>query len=185
LRAVVLDGTEKENPVENALRRVFAGNEEELSYFKLKNMRIHPCRSCGACGLKSPGRCVINDEMHGVMRAIAKSSLYIMLSPVRFGGYSSHLKKAVDRTMSLGMPFYIVKGGHLLHPMRYGDKALLGIGLLENDVSGQEDNFKMLVARNALNMQSSYYKALIIKPGDDAGTVEHALSNVFNEVSRR
>ena len=107
-----------------------------------------------------------------------------MLTPIRFGGYSSQLKKAVDRTMSMGLPFYIVKNGHLLHAMRYGNKSLLAIGLAEENLRGQEENFRTLVTRNALNMSFSYKKALIFRPSDNPTRIENEISNVLSEVNR-
>ncbi len=183
MQAAILDGTENSGPIEASLKKVLAERGIEFRYFKLKDMRVLPCRSCGACGLKSPGRCVISDDMHEVMRAIAGSSLYVVVSPIRFGGYSSTLKKAIDRTMSLGMPFYVVKDGHLLHPMRYGDKALLGIGLAEKNRSEQEANFRTLVSRNALNMQSSFHRTLVFRAGEDKAAIEQALGAFCQEVS--
>lgn len=182
MKCVILDSFEDENTVEASVKRLFRGKGEEYSYFKLKDKRILPCRSCGACGFKSPGKCVINDDIHEIMREIATSSIIILLTPVRFGGYSSQLKKVIDRMMPIGMPLYTVKKGHLLHPMRYGDKALIGIGLAEKDLPSHRENFKLLVNNNALNMLFSYNKALIYKPSDDGAKIEKELATVLREV---
>ena len=105
MSSIILDGFENENSIGNTLKRLIEEKGVKSTYFKLKDMNILPCRSCGSCGLKTPGKCVIDDDMPKIMKAIATSSLYVMLTPIRFGGYSSQLKKAVDRTMSMGFPF--------------------------------------------------------------------------------
>lgn len=185
MKSVVLDGFDNPNPIGNALKKLLNESGDDFSYFTLRDMNIMPCRSCGACGIKSPGKCIINDDIHEVMRAIAGSSLFIMITPIRFGGYSSQLKKAIDRTMPLGMPLYMVKKGHMLHPMRYGDKSLVVMGLVEDNIDGQEENFTKLVAGNALNMLLSYNKALIFKPSGDMADMEYRIKDVLKEVAQR
>lgn len=181
MSSVILDAFESEKSIGNTLKRLLEEKGQEFSHFKLKDMNILPCRSCGSCGVKTPGKCVLDDDMHGIMRAIAPSSLIIMLTSIRFGGYSSQLKKVLDRTMVMGLPLYIVKDGHLLHPMRYGKKSLLGIGLAEENLQGQEENFRTLVARNALNMQFAC-NTLIFKPSDDMTIIKREMESALKEV---
>ena len=166
MRVVVFDGLEKERRMANALKDMIRKRSKEFSDFKLKNMNILPCRSCGACGCKTPGKCIIDDDMPKILKAFAPSSMVVSITPIRFGGYSSQLKKAVDRLMIIGEPLYEVKKGHLLHPMRYGDKAFIVVGFVEDKLPGQEEAFKVLVTNNALNMQLSYNKALIFTEAD-------------------
>jgi multimeric flavodoxin WrbA len=184
VESVILDGFENESPIGTEIKFLLERQGHKSSYFKLKDMNIMPCRSCGSCGIKTPGKCIIKDDMDEVLRAIAKSKLYIMLTPITFGGYSSQLKKAVDRTMPIGIPFYKVSKGHLLHPMRYGDKALLGIGICEGILEGQEENFKLLQSRNALNMSFSYNKALVFKASNTTKEIEASIVSTLSEVNQ-
>lgn len=178
---VVLDAMEGENNISSNLKEVLTDTGNEVISFELKNMSILPCRSCGACGFKSPGKCVLQDDSHEILRAIARCSTIIMLTPVRFGGYTSTLKKAVDKFMSLGLPLYTVKHGHLLHPARYGSKSIIGIGAYDGNSKDQEACFRRLVENNALNLQYSY-KTLILKPSDDAEKVKQELSSLLKGV---
>lgn len=181
MKSIILDAFGKENPIAARVVKLLKENGE-LSYHKLSDMSIQPCRSCGACGFKSPGKCIINDDIHQIMKDIAYGDLLVKLTTVRFGGYSSRLKSAVDRLMPLGLPLYMVKKGHLLHPMRYGQKKLLVIGLLEDNLSGEDANFKALVEKNALNMQTSYHKALTFKTTDDEAYIADHILKVIEEV---
>lgn len=183
MRVIVFDGLEKESRMANALKDMIRKRSKDFSDFKLKEMNIVPCRSCGACGFKTPGKCIFDDDMPKILKAFAPSSMVVFITPIRFGGYSSQLKKAVDRLMIIGEPLYEVKKGHLLHPMRYGDKAFVGIGFIEDKLQGQEEAFKALVDNNALNMQFSYNKALIFTESDSFANIESKLSKVFEEVS--
>lgn len=180
---VILDGFDYEHAIGNTLISQLEKENATFSYFKLKEMNILPCRSCGSCGFKTPGECVFKDDMPTILRAVAKSSVLILLTPIRFGGYSSQLKKAMDRCMVVGLPLYFVKDGHMLHPMRYGQKSLLAIGLSEADIQGQEENFKTLVSRNGLNMQFPY-NTLIFKPADQPSTIQREISNALKVVNQ-
>ncbi len=181
MRTVILDAWGSENPIGDVLQRVIEERGDTVSYYMLKDMNILPCRSCGACGTKSPGRCVIEDDMHDIMRAIAHGDRIAMITPIRYGGYSAQLKKAVDKFMPLGMPLYIVKNGHLLHPMRYGSKELFVIGVADQSIQGQEENFSVLVQKNAFNMQSSY-RTLLCKSSEDLVVIEEKIQRSLGEV---
>lgn len=145
--------------------------------FTARDMDVMPCRSCGACGFKSPGKCVISDDIHGIMRAVAVSTTLVYLTPVRFGGYTSQLKKIADRMMPIGMPYYIVRDGHMLHPMRYSVNTLIGIGLIEADISGQTESFKLHIERNAMNMVCTKHQCMV----GSATTIEPLVHSALQE----
>lgn len=178
---VVLDAMEKESGVTKVLSELLERNEETYSWLKLKDFKVLPCRSCGACGFKTPGRCVLEDDFETLIKEVVKSKVIILLTPIRFGGYPSELKKVMDRFMVLGLPLYVVKKGHLLHPMRYDIKSLFGIGISESSNLEQEESFKDLVENNALNMMLSF-KALTFNAKEDSSKINHALALTIKEV---
>ncbi|MFZ5944978.1 MAG: flavodoxin family protein [Bacillota bacterium] len=177
---VILDAMVNDTAVSNIAKEIMGELRGEKTLFNLKDMNILPCRSCGGCSFKSPGKCVVQDEMHGIMGAIAKCHTIIMVTPIRFGGYPSILKKAVDKFMNLCLPTYTVQDGHLLHPPRYGNKALIVIGI-SNGKREQEISFTKLVENNALNLQYAS-KAVILKETDDLEAIKERISNVLKEV---
>lgn len=178
---VILDGFKDNSPVESILRKKLDENKTAYDYFKLNNMNILPCKSCGSCGDRTPGRCVLDDDIAVIMKAVAKSSTLIFLSPIRYGGYSSTLKKIVDRLMLIGLPLYMVKDGHLLHPMRYDIKFLLGIGEIDKELVGQDSCFKLLVERNAMNMLVDS-KTCIYNKNDDITKLEKKVTPIINKI---
>lgn len=177
---VILDAMENDSRISSTLKSVLEEGGEEISYFKLKDMNILPCRSCGSCSFKSPGKCVFYDDAQEILRAIAASNRLLMLTPIRFGGYSSCLKKAVDKFMLLILPTYTVKQGHLLHPPRYGSKKLLAIGVEEKLSIEQEESFRRLVENNALNMQAAY-KTLILRGLDNTEGIKRDINSLLEE----
>ncbi|SET16948.1 NADPH-dependent FMN reductase [Natronincola peptidivorans] len=181
MSVVVLDGMSEKNCIEEKLRLILDEEVDSVSYFNLKDMNIMPCRCCETCNYKTPGRCIIKDDMTEVLKAIARCNMLVWVTPITFGGYSSQLKKAMDRLVVMGLPLFFVKDGHLLHPMRYYKTSLLGIGWIENHSQTQEENFKTLVERNALNMQSPH-KSLVFTSADEIKTIENEISNAVKEV---
>jgi hypothetical protein len=74
---------------------------------------------------------------------------------VTFGGYSSELKKAVDRLIPLNSPFFKKISGEVHHKPRYGRyPRILAIGSLPGRDAESEQIFRTLVRQNAINFHS-------------------------------
>ena len=91
-----------------------------------------PCTGCSSCGLKTPGRCVVKDDMQEILRMIVASELLVLATPVRFGSYCAELKKVIDRFQPLMVPIYVVRDGEMHFQGRYDFPVLLGVGLVSN-----------------------------------------------------
>ena len=101
MKAVILDGTRDGREVESAAREMLLSEVEsrasEVTTFPLREMDIRHCLGCFGCWIKTPGECVIDDDAREIARAVSQSDLVVYLTPVTFGGYSSELKKTLDR----------------------------------------------------------------------------------------
>lgn len=184
MRMVLLNGLEKDEQSSfiNDILLLFENNNIEITHFKLKDMNILPCTACGSCGLITPGQCVIKDDMEQIIKTISDSQGMVFVTPIRFGGYASTLKKVIDRFMLLGLPLYIYKEGHLLHPMRYDLKWLIGIGIDEKRKKNQVKSFEKLIAHNGLNMLVEH-KTHILHPHYFTSTDKFILNGMLKEVS--
>lgn len=168
-QAVVLDSLD-DTAIGGIIERQLISADIAFTRFRLPDMTIFPCRSCGSCGLSTPGICAFNDDMPHILKAVGPAGTLIFLTRITFGGYSSQLKKAIDKLMVLGYPLYTVKKGHMLHPMRYGKKSLLVIGVAgEHHCEGKESNFRLLAQQNAMNLMATY-RETVLHPGEDTGT---------------
>ena len=185
---VIFDATENKkndgSSFENIVKNIMANDDYSYKYFNLRHMNITTCLSCASCAHRTPGKCVVKDDMPDIIRAIAISKGIILITPIVFGGYSSHLKKAVDKFTLIGLPLYEVKKGEMVHPMRYGYKHLLGIGISQKNNLREEENFRLLVKSNASNMQCPYHKALILNSTYDSQKIENEISNMIKEVPK-
>lgn len=184
LKTAVFDAFGKEEVLKPGFRRVLNEGALQTSWFDLPAMSIQPCRSCGSCGFRSPGQCVIPDDMQAVLKAFAAAQVIVFLTPIRFGGYSFDLKKAVDRLLPVGLPYYVVKGGRMLHPMRYGQKLLIAVGLSTDGCQSAESNFKNLVKANGINLLSKS-RSFVFGSLDSAEKLAEELAHTLAEVKRQ
>jgi len=159
--AVVLDA------VETALRE--REREHEVDVVDIAAARVAPCTGCGSCGLKTPGRCVVNDDMQGIYRQIVASDVLVLATPVRFGSYCAELKKAIDRFQPLMQPIYAVRSGEMHFRGRYDLPPLLGVGLVPEaaedgasaaDRGAEGDAFRFLIGRLAVNLDTPHAAAV-------------------------
>ncbi|MGE5654764.1 MAG: flavodoxin family protein [Bacillota bacterium] len=70
----------------------------------LAEKEISHCRGCHSCWSATPGQCVTDDDMLGVLGAMAGASVVILASPVYFENISGLLKTFMDRLTVIGSP---------------------------------------------------------------------------------
>jgi hypothetical protein len=141
-------------------------------------VRIIPCTGCSSCGLKTPGRCVVDDDMQELLRKMVASDVLVLATPVRFGTYCAELKKVIDRFQPLMVPIYVVRDGEMHFRGRYDLPVLVGVGLVreagdDGEPSGagsaaaEGDAFRFLVGRLAVNIDTRH-AATAFAGGDEA-----------------
>jgi len=131
-------------------------------------MRIAPCTGCFGCWTKTPGQCVQHDDANAIPEAIVSSDLMVLLTSVTFGGYSSQLKKALDRSIPILLPFFGRYDGEVHHLPRYQRyPALVAIGVMDEPNERAERTFRALVERNAINMHVPSHEAVVVALGED------------------
>lgn len=140
----------------------------DTTSFTLHQFNITYCRGCFACWIKTPGLCKFNDNGGQIAEAYIKSDLVIFFTPITFGGYSSELKKVLDRIICLIAPYFITINGETHHQQRYEKyPMLMGIGVLSQPESSSEQIFNTLISRNALNFHSPFHISGIISNNQD------------------
>jgi multimeric flavodoxin WrbA len=138
--------------VRDAASAEFRSRGWSVRTFDLDGLTIKPCTGCFACWLKHPGRCAVKDDAEEYVKAFVASDAVVWISPITFGGVSSTLKKALDRTIPAILPFFIRSHGEIHHPQRYEKRRrLLVFGTLAAADPDAEGIFRNLVRRNAIN----------------------------------
>jgi len=165
MKALFLDGSLKVDSDFTELRTLFIEELETRGYIvesiSLKDVNIAACQGNFECWVKTPGECKIHDYGRDMAEKMVQSTIIVHFTPITFGGYSSELKKAIDRFIPTILPFFVKRKGETHHTYRYLSRAsIIAVGYLNSPDEEQEAIFKELVYRNSLNMGSPIHNPL-------------------------
>lgn len=186
MKALILDGSDYE---EEIIKIAYDTIKEELesvgwslNYFLLRDTKIAPCLGCFSCWIKTPGICAIDDAGRNIARLAAQSDLWVFLTPLKFGGYSSDLKKAVDRLLPLLLPPFIKINGYTYHPWRSDKHPRFNVfGMIKKSDDEMQITFGNLVNHNATNFHINSYASEIFMLNDTAETIKIKTKEVFKK----
>jgi multimeric flavodoxin WrbA len=154
--------------------------------FEPDGMVIKPCRGCFACWLKHPGTCAIKDDEEEYIKAYVASDAAVWITPITFGGYSSALKKALDRQIPVLLPFFIKTHGEVHHPQRYERRRSFAVvGTLPEPDAEAENIFRGLVQRNAMNLNPLRTEACVIYERAADGTITERIRKLIRSAVMR
>lgn len=184
MRVTILDGSRSDNTVLHrageSLHAALGG--QEVQWFRLREMAIRRCLGCFGCWIKTPGVCVIDDAGRDVAQQYVQSDLVVFMTPVTFGGYSSELKKAVDRLLPNILPFFRRIDGEIHHVPRYDRyPRIVVIGSLPAPDPKGEALFCQLVDRNRINFYNRAHVGFMYENADDS-TVVARCQSLLSEV---
>lgn len=81
---------------------------------------INHCLGCYTCWTKTPGQCVLEDDMAELMQKYIEADLVIWSFPLYYFGMPSKIKAFLDRLLPMNLPFMSVEDdGTSGHPSRY------------------------------------------------------------------
>ncbi len=116
------------------------------------NGSIKKCIGCFGCWVKTPGKCVINDEYKNMGAKLGATNEIIVISKCTFGSYSSFIKNVFDRSISYVLPYFEMRNGKMHHSIRYENKLKLKAYFYgENITEEEKKTAEALVKANALN----------------------------------
>lgn len=171
-RIVVLDGTDGRDPAQTrvgaALGDVLRERGDDVEVFALRNEKIAHCIGCFGCWVETPGVCRAADRGRDAVKAMVDAETVVVVTPVTFGGYSSTLKRIVDRWIPVLLPFFEPHEGEIHHPLRYGRfPRLVVVGVKPDCDPAEAELFRAVAGRNALNFRAPSYAAEVFS-GDEA-----------------
>jgi len=187
VKALVLNGvgnnTQHLDRIGEIIMRELRSLRWEAENLILRDIEIAPCMGCFGCWVQTPGICLIDDAAREVTRKIMGSDLVAYVTPITFGGYSSDLKKALDRSIGLISPHFTRINGEVHHEKRYNHAPkLLGVGIVHEPDEESERIFKTLIGRNAINMHNPAHAACVLYESQSdpeiQGVVQRALSEL-------
>ena len=135
-----------------------SGNPPQV--INLEGLRIADCTGCFGCWSRTPGECVIHDDAPAVTASMAHADRIVFFCPVVFGGFAPELKRVIERSISLLLPFMRVYKGELHHPTRYNrEYELCGIGILNRPDPEGTVSFRQRLRRLSLNFNGKRFSA--------------------------
>lgn len=84
----------------------------QVQWLSLKDKQISFCKGCLAC--QNTGKCVIRDDMDGMMELVKNADTIIFATPVYYYGMSGQLKTFLDRCNPLYISDYQFRNIYLL-----------------------------------------------------------------------
>ncbi|KYZ74796.1 iron-sulfur protein [Anaerosporomusa subterranea] len=123
----------------------------------LAEKEIRYCHGCFSCWLKTPGRCVIADDMKQILAEADGADVLVLASPLYFDTISGLLKVFMDRMIVKGDPhFSKTATGESRHWKKPGEKTPKLL-MMSNCGFPERSHFQAIshwVQRVAQNMQT-------------------------------
>ena len=98
-----------------------AGADVEIFY--TSDLTIKPCLGDHACQLKTPGKCIQDDDMKWLLPKIGQADILIFATPVYDDGVTGPMKMLMDRLIPGASYSIELRDGRLRHLLLDGGKA--------------------------------------------------------------
>ena len=118
----------------------------EVELINTRDLHINPCLGCFGCWIKTPGKCVQEDDVAGLLPRLRQADLWVLATPLYFDGPSGALKNLMDRmTAFLRLAAEVREGRsrHMVEEEVQGGK----VALVSNCGLWELSNFDPLVAQ--------------------------------------
>ncbi len=157
----------------------------ELELFYTDELDINCCQACFNCWMKTPGKCIQQDDMEALLSKLANAEIWVIATPVYVDGMTGSMKNLIDRLIPLMEPYMKIDDGHCRHPIREGIKR--GKVVLVSTCGFWElDNFDALVSHVktiSLNFEREFAGAVLRPYGSILKTKAHQgepLNDILN-----
>jgi multimeric flavodoxin WrbA len=128
--------------VESFLKGASAAGADVENIFLAKK-KIGRCLGCFSCWIKTPGECVIKDDMKELLHKHIVSDIVIFATPLYVDNVSGIMKNFMDRSIPLADPhFEKDPSGQARHVSRI--KRSVNIGVIANAGFPEQDQFQVL-----------------------------------------
>lgn len=185
MKTLVLDGRLKQqfylDPIFNILKHEMESADWHPETILLHRAKIRGCLGCFKCWDTTPGLCIQQkDEAPHIVQKFLRSDLVVFFTPLIFGGYSSELKKMIERMLGVLQPGTTLRSGETHHLKRYEHyPSLLAVGVAENkDVEG-ERIFKTLIERHSRNFYPPKFRAAVFFSGEEENKVREIIKKII------
>lgn len=93
--------------------------EGRIREYSVSQLDIRPCMGCFACWNRTPGQCVIQDDMASVIEGLLWADVILWSFPLYYFTIPGGLKNLIDRQLPMVLPFMAADTESGGHPGRY------------------------------------------------------------------
>ncbi|MBP2642717.1 MAG: NADPH-dependent reductase [Firmicutes bacterium] len=172
MRLVAVNGSPKgrESNTQVMVSALLKGAREagaETDTIFLAEKEVDHCKGCLCCWLKTPGQCVIQDDMNELLARCKEADILVLATPLYFDNVTSRLKSFMDRMIVKGDPhFQKDENGECRHLKMnaYSPKLVL----VSNCGFSERSHFQVIshwIRRVALNMKTEVAGELFAAQG--------------------
>jgi multimeric flavodoxin WrbA len=186
MKALILNGSlanqEHLMPAQKIIEEELGSVGWDVDPVVLRDVEVWSCLGCFKCWHTTPGLCFQEkDEARGIVEKIIRSELLVFLTPLTFGGYSSELKKIIERSLGLLQPGMTLHSGESHHLKRYERyPSLLALAVTEVWDNEEVKLFKTLMDRHSLNFYPPKYRAEVFSAAEEEIKIRERLKALIN-----
>jgi multimeric flavodoxin WrbA len=116
--------------------------------------KISPCQGCFSCWTKTPGACILEDDLPAMGELLARCDELVIVSRCLYGSYSPFVASVLQRSICYVHPDFVFRDGLMRHKERYDHE--LRISAYFYGAAGEQDKktAEQLVRANARNLNS-------------------------------
>ncbi|WP_196598575.1 flavodoxin family protein [Pectinatus frisingensis] len=165
-------------------------NAQTVNIF-LAEKHIEHCRGCFACWLKTPGKCIIKDDMEALVQICTNADILLLASPLYVDNITGLMKDFVDRfIVTIDPHFNKDTNGECRHPNRL-NKKFPKLIFMSNCGFAERSHFQVVshwIKRMALNMNTELLCELYTSQGsllqNNTPCVESIMTEYFDYMSK-
>ena len=132
--------------------------------FFCANKKMAPCHGWYSCWLQTPGLCIMHDGTESLGKQIAFCGEFIIISKNLYGGFSTEIKNALDRSISSALPFFCVRNNELHHMPRYQNRGKMTAYIYNASEISETDKESLteISKANGINMNKSDCETIFV-----------------------
>jgi multimeric flavodoxin WrbA/putative sterol carrier protein len=171
MKLLMIKAYPRKNGFTNHCTELFIQGAKEagasLSEIDLSLCNLNHCRGCYSCWTNPSGKCVLKDDMEGLLQQFLNAETIVFSTPLNAYGVNSHLKIFLDRTFPLTMPgFEMSERGLVRNCLRFPSKwpktmAAIVVGAFkgEENFSAIRNTFELYA--NGMNLTNA---GIVVRP---------------------
>lgn len=185
MKILIIDGAHPEDLMAGTIRKAILNTigkqANEVKIYTARDIDIQPCKGCFMCWTKTPGTCIIDDDNRLLASEMMSCDHMVLLTPITFGGYSSHLKIIIDHFIQNTSPYFTKVQGETHHKKRYDHyPGLTVIGWQKEPDCLEAGVFRKLVYRNSLNLNSIFVNCEVFYLAQSLQEITERIAETFN-----